>query len=144
MGKELELINAYEKEEKEEVLRILNRNDRLFRISATLMPIFFLLFIMYLNESTIINKRMGVFFLLLFITSLLFNLWHLWTLKRYNKLKLSEKKKDILIFNTLCFLLIFLLFKKNSSLKKYIISETEYIPKYHVVVSWFYGTGVYK
>ena len=136
MNNKIEILDIYEQEKIE-----LNNfyNKILYSITyvgSVLLPIFFFIFIVSLNSNILISKKIGI---LSGIISLLLFIFLIYILiKKYKEIKITKTIIKFSLYYVVVLSTVFFLYQKNSWLKKYILEETRYTPKYQIIAKWLY------
>jgi len=136
MNNKIEILDIYEQEKIE-----LNKfyNKILYSITyvgSVLLPIFFFIFVVSLNSNILISKKIGI---LSGIISLLLFIFLIYILiKKYKKIKITKTIIKFSLYYVVVLSTVFFLYQKNSWLKKYILEETRYTPKYQIIAKWLY------
>ncbi len=136
MNNKIEILDIYEQEKIE-----LNKfyNKILYSITyvgSVLLPIFFFIFIVSLNSNILISKKIGI---LSGIISLLLFIFLIYILiKKYKEIKITKTIIKFSLYYVVVLSTVFFLYQKNSWLKKYILEETRYTPKYQIIAKWLY------
>lgn len=136
MNNKIEILDIYEQEKIE-----LNKfyNKILYSITyvgSVLLPIFFFIFIVSLNSNILISKKIGI---LSGIISLLLFIFLIYILiKKYKEIKITKTIVKFSLYYVVVLSTVFFLYQKNSWLKKYILEETRYTPKYQIIAKWLY------
>ena len=137
MNNKIEILDIYEQEKIE-----LNKfyNKILYSITyvgSVLLPIFFFIFIVSLNSNILISKKIGI---LSGIISLLLFIFLIYILiKKYKEIKITKTIIKFSLYYVVVLSTVFFLYQKNSWLKKYILEETRYTPKYQIIAKWLYN-----
>jgi hypothetical protein len=136
MNNKIEILDIYEQEKIE-----LNKfyNKILYSITyvgSVLLPIFFFIFIVSLNSNILISKKIGI---LSGVISLLLFVFLIYILiKKYKEIKITKTIIKFSLYYVVVLSTVFFLYQKNSWLKKYILEETRYTPKYQIIAKWLY------
>lgn len=136
MNNKIEILDIYEQEKIE-----LNKfyNKILYSITyvgSVLLPIFFFIFVVSLNSNILISKKIGI---LSGIISLLLFIFLIYILiKKYKEIKITKTIIKFSLYYVVVLSTVFFLYQKNSWLKKYILEETRYTPKYQIIAKWLY------
>ena len=136
MNNKIEILDIYEQEKIE-----LNKfyNKILYSITyvgSVLLPIFFFIFVVSLNSNILISKKIGI---LSGIISLLLFIFLIYILiKKYKEIKITKTIIKFFLYYVVVLSTVFFLYQKNSWLKKYILEETRYTPKYQIIAKWLY------
>lgn len=136
MNNNIEILDIYEQEKIE-----LNKfyNKILYSITyvgSVLLPIFFFIFIVSLNSNILISKKIGI---LSGVISLLLFVFLIYILiKKYKEIKITKTIIKFSLYYVVVLSTVFFLYQKNSWLKKYILEETRYTPKYQIIAKWLY------
>lgn len=137
MNNNIEILDIYEKE-KLELEKFYNKI--LFNITyvvSVLLPIFFFVFIVSLNSNVLISKKIGILSGIISLIIFLFLIYVL--IKKHKEIKLTSNIIKFAIYYLIVLSTVFFLYQKNSWLKKYILEETRYTPKYQIIAKWLYN-----
>ena len=137
MNNNIEILDIYEKE-KLELEKFYNKI--LFNITyviAVLLPIFFFIFVVSLNSNVLISKNLGMLSVILSLIMLIFLIYVLF--KKHKDIKINTVFIKFCIYYFVVLSTIFFLYQKDSWLKKYILEETRYTPKYQIIAKWLYN-----
>lgn len=137
MNNNIEILDIYE-QEKIEIEKFYNKI--LFNITyvvAVLLPIFFFIFVVSLNSNVLISKNLGMLSVILSLIMLIFLIYVLF--KKYKDIKINAVFIKFCIYYFVVLSTIFFLYQKDSWLKKYILEETRYTPKYQIIAKWLYN-----
>lgn len=136
MDNNIEILDIYEKEKQE----IEEFHNKIFFNAAyvvgVLLPIFFFVFIVSLNSNVLISKNLGILSGIITIFMFLFLIYFF--IKKYKKIRINLLFFKFFFYYFIVFTTIFFLYQKNSWLKKYILEETRYTPKYQIIAKWLY------
>ena len=136
MNNNIEILDIYEQEK----LELKKFYDKLlFNITyvvGILLPIFFFVFIVSLNSNVLIRKKIGILSGVISSFIFIFLLYILIT--KYKKIKINNTFIKFLLYYLVVLSTLFFLYQKNSWLKKYILEETRYTPKYQIIAKWLY------
>lgn len=137
MNNNIEILDIYEQEK----LELRKFYDKLlFNITyvvGILLPIFFFVFIVSLNSNVLIRKKIGIlsgvisYFIFIFLLYIL--------ITKYKKIKINNTFIKFSLYYLVVLSTLFFLYQKNSWLKKYILEETRYTPKYQIIAKWLYN-----
>lgn len=137
MNNNIEILDIYEKEK----LELKKFYDKLlFNITyvvGILLPIFFFVFIVSLNSNVLIRKKIGILSGVISSFIFIFLLYILIT--KYKKIKINNTFIKFSLYYLVVLSTLFFLYQKNSWLKKYILEETRYTPKYQIIAKWLYN-----
>lgn len=137
MNNKIEILDIYEQEK----LELRKFYDKLlFNITyvvGILLPIFFFVFIVSLNSNVLIRKKIGI--LSGVISSFIFIFLLYILIKKYKKIKINNTFIKFSLYYLVVLSTLFFLYQKNSWLKKYILEETRYTPKYQIIAKWLYN-----
>lgn len=137
MNNNIEILDIYEQEK----LELKKFYDKLlFNITyvvGILLPIFFFVFIVSLNSNVLIRKKIGI--LSGVISSFIFIFLLYILIKKYKKIKINNTFIKFSLYYLVVLSTLFFLYQKNSWLKKYILEETRYTPKYQIIAKWLYN-----
>ena len=137
MNNNIEILDIYE-QEKLELKRFYDK--LLFNITyvvGILLPIFFFVFIVSLNSNVLIRKKIGILSGVISSFIFIFLLYILIT--KYKKIKINNTFIKFSLYYLVVLSTLFFLYQKNSWLKKYILEETRYTPKYQIIAKWLYN-----
>ena len=137
MNNNIEILDIYE-QEKIEIEKFYN--NILFNITyvvAVLLPIFFFIFVVSLNSNVLISKNLGMLSVILSLIMLIFLIYVLF--KKHKDIKINTVFIKFCIYYFVVLSTIFFLYQKDSWLKKYILEETRYTPKYQIIAKWLYN-----
>lgn len=137
MNNNIEILDIYE-QEKIELEKFYNKI--LFNITyviAVLLPIFFFIFVVSLNSNVLISKNLGMLSVILSLIMLIFLIYVLF--KKHKDIKINTVFIKFCIYYFVVLSTIFFLYQKDSWLKKYILEETRYTPKYQIIAKWLYN-----
>jgi hypothetical protein len=137
MNNNIEILDIYE-QEKIEIEKFYNKI--LFNITyvvAFLLPIFFFIFVVSLNSNVLISKNLGMLSVILSLIMLIFLIYVLF--KKHKDIKINTVFIKFCIYYFVVLSTIFFLYQKDSWLKKYILEETRYTPKYQIIAKWLYN-----
>ena len=137
MNNNIEILDIYE-QEKIEIEKFYNKI--LFNITyvvAVLLPIFFFIFVVSLNSNVLISKNLGMLSVILSLIMLIFLIYVLF--KKHKDIKINAVFIKFCIYYFVVLSTIFFLYQKDSWLKKYILEETRYTPKYQIIAKWLYN-----
>ena len=137
MNNNIEILDIYE-QEKIELEKFYNKI--LFNITyviAVLLPIFFFIFVVSLNSNVLISKNLGMLSVILSLIMLIFLIYILF--KKHKDIKINTVFIKFCIYYFVVLSTIFFLYQKDSWLKKYILEETRYTPKYQIIAKWLYN-----
>ena len=137
MNSNIEVLDIYE-QEKIELEKFYNKI--LFNITyvvAVLLPIFFFIFIVSLNSNVLISKNLGILSIIASTIILIFLIYVL--IKKHKDIKINSVIIKFLLYYLIVFSTVFFLYQKDSWLKKYILEETRYTPKYQIIAKWLYN-----
>lgn len=137
MNNNIEILDIYE-QEKIEIEKFYNKI--LFNITyvvAVLLPIFFFIFVVSLNSNVLISKNLGMLSVILSLIMLIFLIYVLF--KKHKDIKINTVFIKFCIYYFVVLSTIFFLYQKDSWLKKYILEETRYTPKYQIIAKWLYN-----
>ena len=137
MNNNIEILDIYE-QEKIEIEKFYNKI--LFNITyvvAVLLPIFFFIFVVSLNSNVLISKNLGMLSVILSLIMLIFLIYVLF--KKHKDIKINTVFIKFCIYYFVILSTIFFLYQKDSWLKKYILEETRYTPKYQIIAKWLYN-----
>ena len=137
MNNKIEILDIYEQEKIE-----LNKfyNKILYSITyvgSVLLPIFFFIFVVSLNSNVLIRKKIGILSGVISSFIFIFLLYILIT--KYKKIKINNTFIKFSLYYLVVLSTLFFLYQKNSWLKKYILEETRYTPKYQIIAKWLYN-----
>ena len=137
MNNNIEILDIYEQEK----LELRKFYDKLlFNITyvvGILLPIFFFVFIVSLNSHVLIRKKIGILSGVISSFIFIFLLYILIT--KYKKIKINNTFIKFSLYYLVVLSTLFFLYQKNSWLKKYILEETRYTPKYQIIAKWLYN-----
>lgn len=137
MNNNIEILDIYEQEK----LELRKFYDKLlFNITyvvGILLPIFFFVFIVSLNSNVLIRKKIGILSGVISSFIFIFLLYILIT--KYKKIKINDTFIKFSLYYLVVLSTLFFLYQKNSWLKKYILEETRYTPKYQIIAKWLYN-----
>ena len=137
MNNKIEILDIYEQEK----LELRKFYDKLlFNITyvvGILLPIFFFVFIVSLNSNVLIRKKIGILSGVISSFIFIFLLYILIT--KYKKIKINNTFIKFSLYYLVVLSTLFFLYQKNSWLKKYILEETRYTPKYQIIAKWLYN-----
>ena len=137
MNNNIEILDIYEQEK----LELRKFYDKLlFNITyvvGILLPIFFFVFIVSLNSNVLIRKKIGILSGVISSFICIFLLYILIT--KYKKIKINNTFIKFSLYYLVVLSTLFFLYQKNSWLKKYILEETRYTPKYQIIAKWLYN-----
>ena len=137
MNNKIEILDIYEQEK----LELKKFYDKLlFNITyvvGILLPIFFFVFIVSLNSNVLIRKKIGI--LSGVISSFIFIFLLYILIIKYKKIKINNTFIKFSLYYLVVLSTLFFLYQKNSWLKKYILEETRYTPKYQIIAKWLYN-----
>ena len=137
MNNNIEILDIYEQEK----LALRKFYDKLlFNITyvvGILLPIFFFVFIVSLNSNVLIRKKIGILSGVISSFIFIFLLYILIT--KYKKIKINNTFIKFSLYYLVVLSTLFFLYQKNSWLKKYILEETRYTPKYQIIAKWLYN-----
>ena len=137
MNNNIEILDIYEQEK----LELRKFYDKLlFNINyvvGILLPIFFFVFIVSLNSNVLIRKKIGILSGVISSFIFIFLLYILIT--KYKKIKINNTFIKFSLYYLVVLSTLFFLYQKNSWLKKYILEETRYTPKYQIIAKWLYN-----
>ncbi len=137
MNNNIEILDIYEQEK----LELKKFYDKLlFNITyvvGILLPIFFFIFIVSLNSNVLIRKKIGILSGVISSFIFIFLLYILIT--KYKKIKINNTFIKFSLYYLVVLSTLFFLYQKNSWLKKYILEETRYTPKYQIIAKWLYN-----
>lgn len=137
MNNNIEILDIYEQEK----LELRKFYDKLlFNITyvvGILLPIFFFVFIVSLNSNVLIRKKIGILSGVISSFIFIFLLYILIT--KYKKIKINNTFIKFSLYYLVVLSTLFFLYQKNSWLKKYILEETRYSPKYQIIAKWLYN-----
>jgi hypothetical protein len=137
MNNNIEILDIYEQEK----LELRKFYDKLlFNITyvvGILLPIFFFVFIVSLNSNVLIRKKIGILSGVISSFIFIFLLYILIT--KYKKIKINNTFIKFSLYYLVVLSTLFFLYQKNSWLKKYILEETRYTPKYQIIAKWLYN-----
>jgi hypothetical protein len=137
MNNNIEILDIYEQEK----LELKKFYDKLlFNITyvvGILLPIFFFVFIVSLNSNVLIRKKIGILSGVISSFIFIFLLYILIT--KYKKIKINNTFIKFSLYYLVVLSTLFFLYQKNSWLKKYILEETRYTPKYQIIAKWLYN-----
>lgn len=136
MNNKIEILDIYE-QEKIEINKFYNKIlYSITYVGSVLLPIFFFIFIVSLNSNILISKKIGI---LSGIISLLLFIFLIYILiKKYKEIKITKTIIKFSLYYVVVLSTVFFLYQKNSWLKKYILEETRYTPKYQIIAKWLY------
>ena len=137
MNNNIEILDIYE-QEKIELEKFYNKI--LFNITyviAVLLPIFFFIFVVSLNSNVLISKNLGMLSVILSLIMLIFLIYVLF--KKHKDIKINTVFIKFCIYYFVVLSTIFFLYQKDSWLKKYILEETRYTPKYQIIAKLLYN-----
>lgn len=136
MNNKIEILDIYE-QEKIEFNKFYNKIlYSITYVGSVLLPIFFFIFIVSLNSNILISKKIGI---LSGIISLLLFMFLIYILiKKYKEIKITKTIIKFSLYYVVVLSTVFFLYQKNSWLKKYILEETRYTPKYQIIAKWLY------
>ena len=137
MNNNIEILDIYE-QEKLELKKLYDK--LLFNITyvvGILLPIFFFVFIVSLNSNVLIRKKIGILSGVISSFIFIFLLYILIT--KYKKIKINNTFIKFSLYYLVVLSTLFFLYQKNSWLKKYILEETRYTPKYQIIAKWLYN-----
>ena len=137
MNNNIEILDIYE-QEKIELEKFYNKI--LFNITyviAVLLPIFFFIFVVSLNSNVLISKNLGMLSVILSLIMFIFLIYVLF--KKHKDIKINTVFIKFCIYYFVVLSTIFFLYQKDSWLKKYILEETRYTPKYQIIAKWLYN-----
>lgn len=137
MNNNIEILDIYE-QEKLELRKFYYK--LLFNITyvvGILLPIFFFVFIVSLNSNVLIRKKIGILSGVISSFIFIFLLYILIT--KYKKIKINNTFIKFSLYYLVVLSTLFFLYQKNSWLKKYILEETRYTPKYQIIAKWLYN-----
>lgn len=136
MNNKIEILDIYE-QEKIEFNKFYNKIlYSITYVGSVLLPIFFFIFIVSLNSNILISKKIGI---LSGIISLLLFIFLIYILiKKYKEIKITKTIIKFSLYYVVVLSTVFFLYQKNSWLKKYILEETRYTPKYQIIAKWLY------
>ena len=137
MNNNIEILDIYEQEK----LELKKFYDKLlFNITyvvGILLPIFFFVFIVSLNSNVLIRKKIGILSGVISSFIFIFLLYILIT--KYKKININNTFIKFSLYYLVVLSTLFFLYQKNSWLKKYILEETRYTPKYQIIAKWLYN-----
>ena len=136
MNNKIEILDIYE-QEKIEINKFYNKIlYSITYVGSVLLPIFFFIFVVSLNSNILISKKIGI---LSGIISLLLFIFLIYILiKKYKEIKITKTIIKFSLYYVVVLSTVFFLYQKNSWLKKYILEETRYTPKYQIIAKWLY------
>lgn len=136
MNNKIEILDIYE-QEKIEINKFYNKIlYSITYVGSVLLPIFFFIFIVSLNSNILISKKIGI---LSGVISLLLFVFLIYILiKKYKEIKITKTIIKFSLYYVVVLSTVFFLYQKNSWLKKYILEETRYTPKYQIIAKWLY------
>ena len=137
MNNKIEILDIYE-QEKIEINKFYNKIlYSITYVGSVLLPIFFFIFVVSLNSNVLIRKKIGILSGVISSFIFIFLLYILIT--KYKKIKINNTFIKFSLYYLVVLSTLFFLYQKNSWLKKYILEETRYTPKYQIIAKWLYN-----